>query len=218
MYSWGGCGRALFAHRGEKIKERNLCNVMKSVTQLCKGPHSSQDFWVIHCRKTALCIMGNIMKFSTISFVNLFTPFFSSHRHTAKILLLSNTTPCTSFHASAAAWQVESAHAAKGPAAHHMDQMKSHSQRQRRYGLLMEDWLVTVCVVEAYSERKRFTHAFWGAPVFLKTTESYYAALLNLRVKKKWQENNTGKKFYLPIFAGTLLFLSYFFLSFQSKF
>lgn len=49
----------------------------------------------------------------------------------------------------------------------------------------MEDWLVTVCVVEAYRERKRYTHALLGAPVFLKDTESYCAALLNLKVKKK---------------------------------
>lgn len=48
----------------------------------------------------------------------------------------------------------------------------------------MEDWLVTMCVVEVYSERKRYTHAFLGAPVFLKDTDSYCAALLNLQVKK----------------------------------
>lgn len=67
------------------------------------------------------------MKCSTIRFVNLFSPFFSSHRHTAETLTLSSTTLCTSFHASAPAWQ--RAQAAKGPAAHHMDQMKSDSER-----------------------------------------------------------------------------------------
>lgn len=48
----------------------------------------------------------------------------------------------------------------------------------------MEDWPVTMCVGEAYSERKRYTHAFSGAPVFLKDTESDCAALLNPKVKK----------------------------------
>lgn len=73
--------------------------------------------------------MGSVMKYPIISFVNLFSPFFSSRRHTAEILLLSRTTPNASFHASAAAWQVERAQAAKGPAAHHMDQMKPDSER-----------------------------------------------------------------------------------------
>lgn len=79
--------------------------------------------------------------------------YFYSHRQSAEILPCDSTTAYTSFHASAAAEQVESEQAAKGPAAHHMEQMKCDSERLRRYRLLMEDWLVTMCVVGAYSGR-----------------------------------------------------------------
>lgn len=225
MYSWGGRVWTLFALlKGKKIKQGNIGNVVKFLMQLCKGPHSSQDFCVTLWVLTALSVMGYVMKRSTISFVNLFSPFpFFSQTHCWNSPVIS-TTVRTSFHAWAAVWQVGDVQAAKGPAAHHMDQMKADSERLRRYGLLMEDWLVTMCVVEVYNERKGYRHAFWGAfwgaPVCLEATETYRAALLNLKVKKagkKGQKNNTGQKFYLPIFACTLLFLSYFFSRFPIK-
>lgn len=169
---------------------------MKSVMQPCKGPHSLQNFWATHCWKTPLCVRGNITKCSTISFVNLFSPFFSSQRHTAEILLLSNTTPCTPFHASAAAWQVECAQAAKGPAAHHMDQMKSDSQRQRRYGLLMEDWLVTVCASvcggSLQPEQEIHTCVLGCTCVFKRQSHIMQLCLTLEFKKKKKKRNMTG--------------------------
>lgn len=49
-----------------------------------------------------------------------------------------------------------------------------------------------------------------------------FKASLKLRKKKKknikkWQKNNTGQKFYLPIFACTLEFHSYFFFSLSNQ-
>lgn len=133
--------------------------------------------------------MGYVTKCPTISFVNLFSPP-PTHTHTRAqaILLLSSATSCASFHASAASWQVERTQAAEGPAAHHMDQMKS--ERLRRYGLLMEDWLVTTGVLGGCGEGKRCAHAPWGAPAFFK-------ASLKLRKKEEKKHPKSDRKIIL---------------------
>lgn len=181
-----------------------------------KGPRSSQDFWGMRCWKTALCIMGYVTKRPTISFVNLFSPpppHTHTHRHSKAILLLSSATSCASFHACAASWRVERTQAAEGPAARHMDQMKSESLR--RYGLLMEDWLVTTGVLGGCGGGKEMRACTVGCTCVFKA--SLKLSKKEKKTSKKWQKNNTGQKFYLPIFACTLEFHSYFFPSLSNQ-
>lgn len=191
---------------------------MKSVTQPCKGPHSSWDFWVIRCWKAALCIMGNFMKCSTIGFVNLFSLFFFSRRHTAEILLLCSTTSIIQHLLS----RLSSSLAGGARVGSQRPSCTLYGSDEIWFWKIEEIWIINgrlacdnVCSGSVQREKEmRHTHAFLGTPVFLKDTESYCAALLNHKDKKKgmWQENNNNNNwFYLPIFTGTLLFHSYFF-------
>lgn len=127
-------------------------NIVCTSTRGGKLNNGTSAMWWNFSFDVLLCIMGYIMKCPTISFVNLFSLFPQAHCWNSPVIWY-DLVRLLSHLGSILAGGVHAG--SERPSCTSYESDKSDSERLRMYGLLMEYWLVTMCVVEEYGERKR---------------------------------------------------------------